>query len=241
MPRSWDEKDYYKSGMVRALVLTLASAWMLSHSGAAQTASLSGSVVDEAGDPTSVRVDLIRHGEQGVVRTVSGQTFQFVGLEPGSYDLFLYEKYSKRGEVESIQLSAGQQITLPPIPITFRSCWHSRIGDHFYLTNSTSGAIKGQVSDEGGAARPNTRVRLFRDHSALASTSTDQNGEFVFAGLEPGLYFVRVEAAGFYPEYVENILVQSGYGTRFPVRIEACVDKRCNPGLKKVMISVCDC
>ncbi len=60
-----------------------------------------------------------------------------------------------------------------------------------------SGSISGRVVDQQGAAVPSASVTATeptRNVSTAAKTS--EQGDFVFAGLQPGTYSIRVEAAG---------------------------------------------
>jgi hypothetical protein len=57
-------------------------------------------------------------------------------------------------------------------------------------------SIAGSVRDAHGAAVPGVQVTLGAENNALARTTTaDSTGAFLFAGLPPGTYQVRVNAA----------------------------------------------
>jgi vitamin B12 transporter len=57
--------------------------------------------------------------------------------------------------------------------------------------------LRGTVSDPLGAVVPHAEVTLLRDNTALAQTTTNDPGEFVFSSLSAGRYRVRATAPGF--------------------------------------------
>ena len=74
-----------------------------------------------------------------------------------------------------------------------------------------SGSITGQVTDPGGIPQMGATVLLFNRFDRLAQkVFTDEKGGFVFAGLMPDIYSVRVTLATFVPAIRGHILVQPG-------------------------------
>jgi Carboxypeptidase regulatory-like domain len=77
----------------------------------------------------------------------------------------------------------------------------------------TTSAIVGQVSDATGAAIPGAIVTIRNRETGLErSLKTDAQGRFDFPQLKPGMYSVKVEAAGFEPQQNDNVL--SGLGQK---------------------------
>ena len=73
------------------------------------------------------------------------------------------------------------------------------------------GAIEGRVTDTGGQARMGAVVQVFNHQERLVERGlTDDEGFFIFAGLAPDLYSVRVSFATFVPVLRDQIQVQSG-------------------------------
>src|SRR3954451_9947735 len=61
-----------------------------------------------------------------------------------------------------------------------------------------SGSISGHVIDAQGAVIPNANVTANDPtKSVTATTKTNDSGDFVFPGLQPGNYTISVEAQGF--------------------------------------------
>ena len=74
-----------------------------------------------------------------------------------------------------------------------------------------SGEIAGFVTDSTGIPQMGARVMLFNSQSRLFQRAlTDDRGEFVFAGLLPDIYTIRVNLASFVPAVKRQILVQPG-------------------------------
>src|SRR5579859_1674372 len=67
--------------------------------------------------------------------------------------------------------------------------------------------LRGTVSDPLGAVVPHADVTLLRDNTALTSSTTNDQGEFVFLSLSPGRYRVRAMAAGFTEQESPDVYV----------------------------------
>jgi hypothetical protein len=88
----------------------------------------------------------------------------------------------------------------------------------------TTSAIVGQVSDATNAAVPGATVTLTnRDNGATRKAKTDDAGRFNFPQLKPGSYTVRVEAEGFEPQKIDDVL--SGLGQKQTVDFKLKVAK----------------
>jgi hypothetical protein len=74
-----------------------------------------------------------------------------------------------------------------------------------------SGAIAGSVTNVDGVPQMGALVMLFDQQDGLSQKAfTDEKGAFVFAGLLPDIYSIRVTLASFVPAIKHNILVQPG-------------------------------
>jgi iron complex outermembrane receptor protein/vitamin B12 transporter len=65
---------------------------------------------------------------------------------------------------------------------------------------SATGTVEGKVVDPLGAVVPHADVSLLQNGKVVGVTKTDQEGNFVFSGIDVGQYLVRVEAPGFAPQ-----------------------------------------
>lgn len=71
--------------------------------------------------------------------------------------------------------------------------------------------------DSTGAAVPGATVRLLlHETAATATQATSADGRFVFAGIQPGRYQVKVELAGFAPAAVTDVKVDTARETTIP-------------------------
>src|SRR5580704_5115592 len=79
--------------------------------------------------------------------------------------------------------------------------FHFLFAEAAFSQGETTSAIVGQVSDATGAAVPNASLTATNKETGLKrSSSTDTSGRFNFSQLKPGVYSVKVEAAGFESE-----------------------------------------
>lgn len=67
--------------------------------------------------------------------------------------------------------------------------------------------LRGTVSDPLGAVVPHAEVTLLRDNTAVAQTTTNDLGEFVFSALNAGRYRVRATASGFTEQESPDVYV----------------------------------
>src|SRR4051794_27742226 len=73
----------------------------------------------------------------------------------------------------------------------------------------TSGSITGVVKDQSGAVAPNAAVTATNSKTNVArSTATNAAGIYSFPDLTPGIYDVKVTAAGFADIVKTNIELQ---------------------------------
>jgi len=86
---------------------------------------------------------------------------------------------------------------------------------------STSATLRGHVDDATGAVLPGATVTLTNSGTrAMQTTVTDDRGQYLFAGLFPSTYELKVELAGF-KTYERTNLVLSPNDTRgLDVRLE---------------------
>jgi hypothetical protein len=82
-----------------------------------------------------------------------------------------------------------------------------------------SGAIQGRVADAQGGALPGVVVTLIGPRGESNQT-TDQQGEFRFLALEPGIYEVRTMLQGFKPRNQNNIQVTIGQTVELKLGLE---------------------
>ena len=74
--------------------------------------------------------------------------------------------------------------------------------NHPVLAQSTyTSQLTGVVSDSSGAVIPNAKVTLTDEGTSIAATNvTNGSGIYLFTGVRPGTYTIRVESAGLGPQ-----------------------------------------
>lgn len=81
-------------------------------------------------------------------------------------------------------------------------------------------SVRGTVTDPSGAAIPNAAVHLINSmNNFQQTTTTNQQGSYVFADVAPGVYSLAVEAQGF--ERFEQGGIHIAGGTAAPVTFNA--------------------
>jgi len=73
---------------------------------------------------------------------------------------------------------------------------------------SYTAQVRGTVADQTGAVVQNAKLTMTNDGTGIATTaSTDSNGQYVFNGLRPATYTLKVEAPGFQEKTQTNIVL----------------------------------
>ncbi len=95
-------------------------------------------------------------------------------------------------------------------------------GSTAFAQSITTGTIKGSTVDEGGLPIPGVVLTLSSDSMIGGSQqrTTDQNGRFIFAQLQPGLYELRAEKAGFATLRKPNLQVLIGRSVTLPIEMK---------------------
>jgi iron complex outermembrane receptor protein/vitamin B12 transporter len=72
------------------------------------------------------------------------------------------------------------------------------------------GTLSGKVLDPVGGTVPNAKVILLQQSREIGSANSDQDGLFVFSGLDTGRYSLRIEAKGFATEEEPPVYLAPG-------------------------------
>ncbi len=85
----------------------------------------------------------------------------------------------------------------------------------------TVGQLAGTVSDPAGAAIPGAQLTLTQPTTgASASAAANGTGEYVFSGVMPGQYVLKVSAKGFADSVFDNVTVQTGRTLNLNVQLK---------------------
>jgi len=86
----------------------------------------------------------------------------------------------------------------------------------------TKGSLSGTVTDPAGAVVPGATVTLRNNaNGTIQTTTTKDNGVFTFIPLDPGIYSVTVENAGFKKAVATNIEVNVNTPAQVTIALEA--------------------
>ncbi len=89
------------------------------------------------------------------------------------------------------------------------------------FAQQTTGAVTGSVTDSSNAVIPGAEVRLINAGTGVVSrTNTNQDGNYQFLLVPPGLYSVEVESKGFKTFRREGIVVEANRSLAVPVTME---------------------
>jgi len=72
-----------------------------------------------------------------------------------------------------------------------------------------TGILKGTLKDEIGQNMPFVAIALLEDSTIIASTSTDDNGDFTFKQLGPGFYELQFSLLGYQTMKIKGIEVSA--------------------------------
>ncbi len=91
------------------------------------------------------------------------------------------------------------------------------------VEKKTTGAIAGVVI--GDAEQVAVTSMLDGSRESYSGTVADEEGVFKLAYLEPGIYDILIESAGFEPVVVEDIEVKAGEVTTLPEPFELLAEQ----------------
>ena len=94
------------------------------------------------------------------------------------------------------------------------------------LLAQNTGALKGQVTDQSGAAVPNASVTLTGPNNAVKVAQTDSSGQYTVTGLAAGQYIVRVMAPGFQLFEKPGMDLDTGRVNTLDVPLSIAVEKQ---------------
>ena len=89
------------------------------------------------------------------------------------------------------------------------------------VAQTDRGAIKGTVFDPSGGGVPNAHVQARNEGtSILSKDTTNSQGGFTFSALQPGVYEVSAEIAGFKRAVLAGVIVHIGETVRADIPVE---------------------
>ena len=106
-------------------------------------------------------------------------------------------------------------VVLPAcIPLVF---WFS---SGVLLAQSSTGVVRGQVSDPSGASVPGAQVSAVGSNGQVKNGTVRPDGSYRITALLPGVYTVKAAANGFSPFEQTNVQVAAGKATRLDIALK---------------------
>ncbi len=187
-------------------------------------ATVTGTITDPAGAPASTVTVILTPattGEDRRVVTDATGTYIFGGLLPGTYRLRIEEAGFAPWRSPDLMLTAGEKRSLnvrldrlTPAPAPAPS-------PPAAPAQGARATITGAVTDPAGA--PQSPVTVILTSAATGDDRrvvTDASGVYLFGGLLPGTYRLRIEEAAFTPWRSPDVLLTPGERRTLDVRLE---------------------
>src|SRR5712664_1697892 len=90
-----------------------------------------------------------------------------------------------------------------------------------FSQGTTTGTVAGTVTDPVGAVVPGAAVTLIQQGTnATQSTTTDSSGRYLFAGVNPGKYSLKVTGKGFRTTTIAQVQVEVLKSATIDVKLE---------------------
>jgi hypothetical protein len=82
----------------------------------------------------------------------------------------------------------------------------------------TTSRLSGSITDSSGAAIPGASVKVLLPGSAtpVATADTSQDGAFIFVGLNPGIFDLSIESAGFSTKVLRGLRIENARELSLP-------------------------
>jgi protocatechuate 3,4-dioxygenase beta subunit len=91
----------------------------------------------------------------------------------------------------------------------------------------TTATVRGTIADPTGALIPGATVNLVNSSgAAVATTTSDASGTYVFSNLAPGSYVVHAEFPGFAPVSVPAFTVTPGQIKHIEIAMSTVVEEQ---------------
>jgi Carboxypeptidase regulatory-like domain len=106
-------------------------------------------------------------------------------------------------------------------PAVFLLCAAFLLTPAAFAQSSTTGKVVGTVTDATGAVVPKAEVQLGNiDTNAVATTNSNDAGEYVFPSVVPGPYRITVKMAGFRTASISGVAVEVDKTSSVAVKLE---------------------
>jgi len=173
-------------------------------------ATVAGTVVAPSGAAQG-NVTLVITNAAGIDRRATSEPngeFVFGGLAPGTYRLRVDDETFAPWSQDAVVLAAGERKTI-------------QIALQPRVVASARGAIAGTVIGPDGKPRGDVTIVLTNPAGIDRRATSEPTGAYVFGGLQPGTYRLRIEGeAGARPLVMDNLAIAAGERRALELRLQ---------------------
>ena len=102
----------------------------------------------------------------------------------------------------------------------------SRMATGAIPAQQVAGSLRGEVTDQMGAAITGATLSLTRKNGPESRAVTNSKGVYSIDGLAPGSYTLRLEVAGFAPFENDQVSIQAGSCETLDITLQATVREK---------------
>ena len=230
-------------GGMRILALGIAQITMLTLHGA----DLTGRVVDVTGGPIPATVELRREGDAKPIKTLATGApgiFRLSDLLPDTYQLsFVAPGFMATRMTRKVR--EGDFLSLGDIVLQIGSIdncpdkWDRPTIRLRTIDNGTE--VSGGLEERGGMVLRRAAV-ILEGVGRTYRTTTDANGTFRFANIEPGNYALHLVKPGFAEFVIEGLRIRDRHWTEVVdhLQVPRCPENlKCEPIREILKVQVC--
>jgi hypothetical protein len=172
-------------------------------------ATLTGKVLSPTGAPQG-NVTLVITTPAGIDRLATSDpdgTFVIGGLAPGRYRLRVDDETFAPWSNDAVELAAGERKTI-------------QIALQARIVAQTRATISGTVIGPDGRPRADVLIILTNPAGIDRRATSEPSGAYVFGGLLPGAYRLRVEETGAQPLAIDGLALVAGERRLVDLRLQ---------------------
>jgi hypothetical protein len=227
--------------MVRLLLFALT--WLSLYAG-----SINGVVTDitGAGIPAAKLVAIGWNGDRIEAMSDPAGHFVFADLQAGDYSIEISVRGFLNRKIEDLQVRVGEEKALPAITLSvaaIEGCTGPFPPVVVYTPIPAGRSrLSGRAFLAGNNRAAGALVLLYepKNHRKAGSAVANSSGDFLFIGLRPGLYQLRVRLSGFAELVMEGVEIRAGFRSETEnFSLAPCPHGAACSAVKWVSVAIC--